>query len=117
MPTPRTDDSLFIIWSSSDPDVAHNLAFMYSHNSLKRGWWKQVRLVIWGPSAKLVSQDPDIQARIREMLDDGVEVWACKACADIYDISQDLGELGINVFHVGEAVTKMLKSGWKQFAL
>lgn len=111
------DESIFIIWSSADPDVAHNLAFMYAHNSLKREWWQKVRLIIWGPSARLASEDPDIQASIREMLDDGVEVWACRACADNYGVIPELEELGVNVVYVGSPVTEMLKDGWKQLAL
>lgn len=111
------NESIFIIWSSRDPDVAHNAAFMYSHNALKREWWKRVRLIIWGPSAKLASHDVDIQVRIKEMLADGVEVWACKACADNYGVTESLEALGVNVQYVGTPVTEMLKSGWKQLAL
>lgn len=107
-------DSIFIIWSSRDPEVAHNLAFMYAHNSLKRLWWGRVRLVIWGPSAKLASEDQDIQNKINEMMTDGVEVWACRACSDNYGVTDKLEALGVDVFHVGEATTDMLKKGWKQ---
>lgn len=109
-----TDESLFIIWSSADPDVAHNIAFMYAHNSLPREWWERVRLVIWGPSVKLTCEDPDIQAKIRAMLDDGVEAWACRACADNYGLADELEALGIDVIYVGAPVTEMLKQGWKQ---
>ena len=117
MNQPDTSESLFIIWSSRDPDVAHNAAFMYAHNGLKQGWWKRVRLIIWGPSAKLTSEDMDIQVRIKEMLADGVEVWACKACAENYNVSDSLETLGVEVLYVGSPVTEMLKSGWKQLAL
>ena len=81
--TPASE-SVFIIWSSGDPEVARNLAFMYAHNSLRNGWWERVRLIIWGPSARLACQDPDIAERIRTMIRDGVEVWACRSCADNY---------------------------------
>lgn len=110
------DESIFIIWSSADPEVAHNLAFMYSHNSLLRGWWGRVRLIIWGPSAKLASEDIDIQARIKEMMADGVEVWACRACAENYGVVPALEELGVNVIYVGTPVTEMIKTGWKQLS-
>lgn len=112
-----TSESIFIIWSSADPDVAYNLAFMYAHNSLKRDWWKTVRLIIWGPSAKLASEDPDIQVRIREMLDDNMEIWACRACAENYGVTEQLEELGVEVIYVGAPVTEMLNTGWKQLAL
>lgn len=109
-----TDQSIFIIWSSSDPEVADNIAFMYAHNSKLREWWGQVRLIIWGPSAKLAAEDEHIQDKIRKMLDDGVEVWACRACADNYGVASELEALGADVIYVGQPVTDMLKEGWKQ---
>lgn len=117
MDAPETNESVFIVWSSDDPEVAHNIAFMYAHNAMKRGWWQQIRLIIWGPSAKLASEDPDIQVRIKEMLDDGVEVWACRACAENYGVADTLETLGIEVLYVGTPVTEMLKSGWKQLGI
>ena len=107
-------ESVFIIWSSGDPEVARNLAFMYAHNALRNGWWERVRLIIWGPSARLACQDPDIAERIRTMIRDGVEVWACRSCADNYGLSEELKALGADVLYVGEPVTAMLKGGWKQ---
>lgn len=109
-----TDDSIFIIWSSADPEVAHNLALMYGHNAKLREWWENVRFIIWGPSAKLTAEDEDIQTQIKAMMADGVEVWACRACADNYGVTSALEELGVNVVYVGAPVTEMLKQGWKQ---
>lgn len=108
------DKSLFVIWSSADPEVAHNVAFMYSHNSLLREWWDRVRLIIWGPSAKLAAEDEEIQDKLAAMMNDGVEVWACRACADNYGVSDKLESLGFNVVFVGTPVTEMLTDGWKQ---
>lgn len=109
-------NSIFIIWSSPDPDVADNLAFMYAHNSLKRLWWDRVRLIIWGPSAKLAAEDTHIQSRLQEMMEDGVEVWACRACADNYGVSDVLERIGVDVIYVGESTTDMLKQGWKNLS-
>ncbi len=44
----------------------------------------------------------------------GVDVWACRACSENYDVSDELESLGINVLFVGKPVTEMLKSGWRQ---
>lgn len=114
MQEPAAMDSLFIIWSSADPEVAHNLAFMYAHNSLRNGWWERVRLVIWGPSARLACEDPDIRRSIEAMLRDGVEVWACRACADNYGLAAELEAMGVSVRYMGEPVTQMLRAGWRQ---
>jgi len=107
------NDSVFIIWSSSDPEVADNLAFMYAHNSLKKLWWGRVRLIIWGPSSKLTSENEHIQSRLKEMADDGVEIWACRACSDNYGVTDKLESLGLEVIHVGDKTTQMLRAGWK----
>jgi hypothetical protein len=114
MPKTPVDQSLFIIWSSADPEVAHNLAFMYAHNARLKQWWGRVRLIIWGPSARLAAEDKAIRDKLRAMLDDGVEVWACRACADNYGVSPNLEDMGIEVLYVGQPVTQMLKDGWRQ---
>jgi len=41
---------------------------------------------------------------------EGVEVMACKGCADRYGISDALSELGVKVFYTGEALTNAAKS-------
>jgi hypothetical protein len=110
----RTRDSLCIIWSSPDPEVADNLVFMYARNALCKSWWKRVRLIIWGPSARLAARDGRVRARLGEMMADGVEVWACRACAENYKVVEELEDLGANVLYVGEPFTEMLKSGWTQ---
>ena len=112
MPKAPIGDSLFIIWSSPDPEVADNLVFMYAHNSLKRNWWGRVRLIIWGPSARLVAEDESIRDKLDAMAADGMEIWACRACTDNYGLTETLEAAGINVFHVGQATTEMLKEGW-----
>ena len=47
------------------------------------------------------------------MIKVGVEVIACKACADMYGVSDKLTQLGANVFLVGEEFTEILKTDWK----
>ena len=46
------------------------------------------------------------------MMEAGVEVQACKACADLYGVSDKLEALGIEVTYMGVPVTDMLKGGW-----
>ncbi|MCJ7737668.1 MAG: DsrE family protein [Anaerolineae bacterium] len=103
---------LLVIWSAADKEVALHNVFMYTHNAKKQGWWEEVRLLIWGPSDKLLAEDEELQKRVRAMQADGIDVIACKACADIYGVSDALEELGVNVFYVGQALTEMLKEGW-----
>jgi len=103
---------LLVIWSSADREVALHNVFMYTHNAQKHGWWEEIRLLLWGPSDKLLAEDEELQERVKAMLADGVDVIACKACADIYGVSGALESLGVKVFYVGQALTEMLKAGW-----
>lgn len=104
---------LAIVWTSADREVALKMAFMYAYNAKKNGWWDKVKLVVWGPSAKLLAEDKDMQTQIYEMKTIGVELAACKACSDQYGVSETLENLGIEVIYMGEPLTDMLKSDWK----
>lgn len=106
------DDRLVIVWTSGDRDVAIKMVFMYAHASIKSKWWDRVKIIIWGPSSKLTSQDKEIQEYIKKMQDSGVEVVACKACADLYGVTPKLKDLGIEVKYMGKPLTKMVKDGW-----
>jgi hypothetical protein len=68
--------------------------------------------VVWGPSSKLLAGDLELQEGIRQMKEAGVELLACKACSDMYGVSDKLAALGVDVKYMGVPVTDMLKSGW-----
>jgi hypothetical protein len=102
-------DSIVVLWSSGDREVALNMVLMYTYNAKKRGWWDDVRLIVWGPSSKVLSEDQELQEKIREMQEAGVLVEACKACADRYGVSEDLEQLGINVYYIGKQLTAYIK--------
>ncbi len=109
----KAADHLLIVWTSGDPDVAHKMLFMYAFNAQKNGWWDQITLLVWGSSAKLSSEDEDIQASLKRMKEQGVELLACKGCADQYGVSSKLEELGIEVKYTGTYLTDFIKSGKK----
>jgi hypothetical protein len=104
---------LVVIWSSGDREVAFSMVFMYTKNSKLKGWWDQVRLVVWGPAAKLLANDLGLREELKQVQDAEVELLACKACSDMYGVSDQLTELGINVKYMGQPLTDMLKDGWR----
>jgi hypothetical protein len=57
-------DQCVIVWTSGDREVALKMVFMYARNAKLKGWWKDVTLVVWGPSAKLLSQDEELQTAV-----------------------------------------------------
>ena len=110
---PAEPSRLAVVWSSADPEVAKRVCFMYTHNAKKQKWFDEVTLVVWGPSARLLASDKDLQAEVKAMQDDGVRVQACLACADSYGVTEPLRKLGIDVRYMGKPLTDMLKQGWK----
>lgn len=102
-------DKLAIVWSSGDPEVGLHMVFMYAKNSMLRGWWSQVTLVVWGPSARLLATDEKLQEELQELKKAGVELYACKACADRLEVSGKLEDLGVTVMYMGSPLTEYLK--------
>lgn len=104
---------LAIVWTSGDPEVAHRMALMYAHAAKQSKWFDEIRVVVWGPSARLLAADKDLQAKIGQMMKDGVDVKACVVCADSYGVSDKLRSLDIEVAPMGKPLTEMLKGDWK----
>ena len=103
---------LAVIWTSGDPEVAHRVCFMYTDNAKKQKWFDEVTLIVWGPSARLLAGDKDLQAKVKGMLDDGVKVQACIACADSYGVTEQLRKMGIEVKGMGKPLTDLIQQGW-----
>ena len=49
-------DTLLVVWSSGDIEVAEKVCFMYTYNAKRAEWFKEVIFVVWGPSAKLLAE-------------------------------------------------------------
>jgi hypothetical protein len=102
-------DSLVVLWTSGDKEVATKMVFMYTLNAKKKNWWSAVTLIVWGPSAKLLSEDPELQKKITDMKSEGIKLEACKACSDQYGVSSALENLGIEVKYMGNPLTNYIK--------
>jgi len=109
----RPEDKLVVLWTSGDRDVALKMVFMYTYNASasRFGWWDDITLVVWGPSAKLLSEDKELQEYVAKMKKAGIRLEACKACADMYEVSDKLTELGIDVKYMGDVTTRYIKEG------
>lgn len=104
---------LAVLWTSGDREVALKVAFMYTEAAGTRGWFDEVHLIVWGPSSKLLSEDTELQADVARMQEAGIEVVACRACADAYGVTTALEALGIEVKYMGQPLTRMLKEDWE----
>ena len=105
-------DRQLIVWTSADREVALRMVFMYAQNAQLNGWMEQVQLLVWGPSQKLLCEDKELQARLQELKAGGVEVFACKACADQLGVADKLTGLGVKVMYTGTMLANAQKDGW-----
>ncbi|MGD2120912.1 MAG: DsrE family protein [Gemmatimonadota bacterium] len=113
----RQPSRLAVLWTSGDPEVATKMAFMYTLNAKRQGWFEEVTLIVWGPSSRLLSENTELQESVRGMAAEGVEIVACKACSDSYGVSEALTAMGIDVKYMGAPLTEMLKGDWKVITL
>ena len=104
---------LGVLWTSGDAEVAHRVCFMYTLHAKRQGWFDKVTLIVWGPSARLLAGDKDLQKAVKEMMAEGVKVQACMACANSYGVAKDLRDLGIDVKGMGKPLSDLLQSEWK----
>jgi hypothetical protein len=102
--------NLYVLWTNDNTITAEKMVFMYTINSLLHGWWEKVTLIIWGAPAKLVSENADIQEKIREAGEAGVHLTACKACADQLGVTEALESQGIEVKYWGLPLTEVLQN-------
>jgi len=109
----ETSDKLVIVWTSDDPYTAERMVLMYGHAAKTAGWFTEVTLIIWGPSAKMVAENIKIQEKLKAMQNDGVEIRACIVCANMYEVTEDLKALGFDVRGMGKPLTDYLKGGAK----
>jgi hypothetical protein len=103
---------VFVILSTTDREVALEVGLVYPLNAAKNHWMEEVQLIIFGPSEKLAAYDTEVQKKIKEVQDAGVQVMACKWCADRMGITDVLEKAGIKVVYVGTIISDLLKNGW-----
>lgn len=105
---------LAVLWTSGDPEVAHRVAFMYTQAAASQQWFDEIQLIVWGPSARLLAGDKDVQAAVRAMKDSGVDVKACIVCADSYGVTDQLRAMDLEVKGMGRPLTDLLQDdGWQ----
>lgn len=105
-------NKLLVILASGDRDVALEMALFYPVTVAKEKYMDEVKVILFGPSEKLVARDKNVQKRIKTLQEAGVVVSACKYCSDRMGVSEKLKELGITVEYVSKGIAEMLREGW-----
>ncbi len=106
-------EKLNILWINNDKIVATYFLEMYTINSMKNDWWDDIKVIIWSSSNNLIKEDKEVQCIIRDMIESGVKVEACKVCSDALGTSDLLRSLGVDVKNMGVHLTKYIKDGTK----
>ncbi len=106
-------DKLLIVWSSGEIEVAKKLVLLYGSVALPRAYWDELHLMVWGPSAKLLAENAEVQTLFAKVLETGVKASVCVVCSDDYGVTEQLQMLGVEPTHTGELLTDALKSDWK----
>lgn len=104
---------LFILWTNDNLITSEKMVFMYGINARRKDLWEEATIIIWGATAKLVSENKLMQDLIEEAQLEGVHITACKACADQLGVTGKLETLNIEVIHQADPFTKILKSDEK----
>ncbi|MFA9392820.1 MAG: DsrE family protein [Prolixibacteraceae bacterium] len=110
-------DKLNILWTTNNKDTVIHMISMYSLGAITRGWWKEINIIVWGASAKLISEDAEIQAEVRKMMDAGIHIEGCLACSEQFGVTETLKNLGIDLRYMGEPLSNYLKTDEKMLTI
>ncbi|QVK20173.1 DsrE family protein [Mycoplasmatota bacterium] len=102
-------NKIVVFWKTDNIIDVENIVIPYTHNSLKKNWWDEVVLLIWGASQKLLVENDSLKLDIEAMIHDGVRVIACIGCSNNLGVTNELLELGIEVMGTGVVLTNFLK--------
>ena len=106
-------NKLLIVWSTEEIEVAKKMVLLYGSVILPRGYWERAHLMIWGPSARVLAENEELQTMLKTLQESGVETSACVVCSDDYGVSAKLESLGVATMHTGELLTQALQNDWK----
>jgi hypothetical protein len=100
-----------ILWTTDNKETALNMICLYAHNAKVKNWMEKVTVLVWGASQTLISKDTELQNKIKNMIEDGVVVLACKHCAEELGVATSLMKCGIDTHSTGELLSDWIKSG------
>ena len=106
-------ERLNILWTTDNEATITSLLVPYVTNSLTKGWWDEVHVVIWGASTKYILEHKEIQNIVKNMIENKIVVEACKFCSDKYGATPLLEKMGVCVKYMGQPLTEYLKSDAK----
>jgi hypothetical protein len=111
--TKAPSEKLLVVLTTGDKEVISKMVLPYTLFAKKNNWFGEVCLLLWGPSDKTVVEDQDLQNTVKQLKEVGVQLLACKWCAEQYAVDKKLQEIGFKVEYMGQPLSDMIKGGWK----
>jgi hypothetical protein len=105
---------VLIVISSSDREVVWT-ALLYARAAIASDWMGAAKVILWGPSSRVVADDAELRGNVREVIALGERVYVCKACSDRYGATEALAELGCTVEYVGPVSSGFIEQGYAVF--
>ncbi len=104
-------NNLYILWTNADENTSRFMLMMYARNSMLRGWWDNLTVIVWGATAKLLAENEIIQEEYHTAVKAGVKFSACISCARELGVADKLEELGVEIISWGGPLTEILQNG------
>jgi hypothetical protein len=100
---------VLIVWKTNNEVDIHNFVVPYAYNAKRHEWFDAVEVLIWGASQEIVRDDAVVQQRVKNLIKNGITVYACKMCANNVEATVLLESLGVNVRFTGDFLSNRLK--------
>jgi hypothetical protein len=71
-------DKVFALITDTDREQAMAVGLIYPLSCARNKWLEEVKFVFFGPSEKLAAFKKQVQEKVKEIKELGVEVLACK---------------------------------------
>lgn len=100
---------LLVVWKSDDYRTIEQFIAPFTINSKKQEWFDDVEVLIWGASTDYLKKNVKPRSLVTKMIEQGIEVRACKYCSDTVKATDILLELGVNVMYTGVYLSDKMK--------
>lgn len=101
---------LLVIISTAEKDKALT-GVLYATNAKKNGWIDDVKVCFFGPSEKLLVDDPDFRERAMAVKEYETPL-ACRFISEQQGFTGELESMGIQVEYVGKIVSDLIADGY-----
>ena len=70
----KDEKGLVVLWTTGEKEVFTKMLYIYTINAKKQGWFDDITMIVWGPSAKLLAEDKELQNLIKKLGKAGVKL-------------------------------------------